>query len=107
MAATAKSLTGPRRFFRLSLERVYWFWMNLPHPAIDHPFTEAVRETTFGFLSVTGWLGLLLAIRQKIPGVSLFAAAFLLIPVILLALAAIIWVYSPEHARKELDAISV
>jgi MFS family permease len=36
-----------------------------------------------------------------------FVAAFLLIPVILLLMAAIIWVYSPEHARKDLDAISV
>jgi hypothetical protein len=69
------------RFLRLSLERVYWFWMNLPHPAVDHPFTEAVREATFGFLSVTGWLGLMLAIRQKIAGAWLFAAAFLLIPI--------------------------
>jgi MFS transporter, putative metabolite:H+ symporter len=36
-----------------------------------------------------------------------FAAAFMLIPLILLAMATIIWFYSPEHARKELDAISV
>jgi MFS transporter, putative metabolite:H+ symporter len=36
-----------------------------------------------------------------------FAAAFMLIPLILLAMATIIWLYSPEHARKELDAISV
>jgi len=36
-----------------------------------------------------------------------FAAAFLLIPVILLVLAGIVWFYSPEHARKELDQISV
>jgi len=36
-----------------------------------------------------------------------FVAAFLLIPVILLMMTAIIWFYSPEHARKELDAISV
>ena len=36
-----------------------------------------------------------------------FVAAFLLIPVILLVMAAIIWFYSPEHAGKELDAISV
>jgi MFS family permease len=36
-----------------------------------------------------------------------FVAAFLLIPVILLVMTAIIWFYSPEHARKELDAISV
>jgi MFS transporter, putative metabolite:H+ symporter len=36
-----------------------------------------------------------------------FVAAFLLIPVILVVMATIIWFYSPEHARKELDAISV
>ena len=36
-----------------------------------------------------------------------FVAAFLLIPVILLVMTGIIWFYSPEHARKELDAISV
>jgi MFS family permease len=36
-----------------------------------------------------------------------FAAAFLLIPVILLTMAAIIWFYSPEHARKDLDQIAI
>ncbi len=79
--AKAYIRSRPGRFLRLSLERVYWFWMNLPHPLEDHPFTEAVREATFGFLSVTGWLGLLLAIRRKILGAWLFAAAFVLIPV--------------------------
>ena len=38
---------------------------------------------------------------------GIFIAAFLLSPVILLVIAAIIWLYSAEHARKELDAISV
>ena len=36
-----------------------------------------------------------------------FVAAFLLIPVILIVMAAIIWFYSPEHARKDLDQIAV
>jgi putative MFS transporter len=36
-----------------------------------------------------------------------FVAAFLLIPVILLTMAAIILLYSPEHARKDLDQIAV
>ena len=36
-----------------------------------------------------------------------FAAAFLLIPVILVIMAAIIWCYSPEHTRKDLDQIAV
>jgi Dolichyl-phosphate-mannose-protein mannosyltransferase len=74
-------LSHPGRFLELSLERVYWFWMNLPHPLEDHPFSEAVREVSFGFLSVTGCLGLLLAIRRRVTGAWLFAAAFMLIPV--------------------------
>jgi MFS transporter, putative metabolite:H+ symporter len=36
-----------------------------------------------------------------------FIAAFLLIPVILVIMAAIIWFYSPENARKDLDHIAV
>jgi hypothetical protein len=36
-----------------------------------------------------------------------FAAAFLLIPVILAIMAAVIWFYSPECARKDLDEIAV
>jgi MFS family permease len=36
-----------------------------------------------------------------------FVAAFLLIPVILVTMATIIWFYSPEHARKDLDHIAV
>jgi MFS transporter, putative metabolite:H+ symporter len=36
-----------------------------------------------------------------------FVAAFLLIPVILVGMAAIIWFYSPENARKDLDQIAV
>ena len=35
------------------------------------------------------------------------SAAFLLIPMILIVMAAIIWFYSPEHARKDLDQIAV
>jgi MFS family permease len=36
-----------------------------------------------------------------------FQAAFLLIPVIMVIQTVIIWVYSPEHAGKELDQIAV
>jgi MFS family permease len=36
-----------------------------------------------------------------------FVAAFLLIPLILLTMATIIWLWSPEHARKDLDQIAV
>jgi MFS family permease len=36
-----------------------------------------------------------------------FAAAFLAIPVAMLLMAAGIWAFTPDHAGKELDAISV
>ena len=36
-----------------------------------------------------------------------FAAAFLLIPVVMVIQAGVIWFYSPEHRGKELDAIAV
>ena len=36
-----------------------------------------------------------------------FVAAFLLIPVLLVVMAAVIWFYSPENARKELNEIAV
>jgi len=35
-----------------------------------------------------------------------FQAAFLLIPAIMVLQTIIIWMYSPEYARKELDAIA-
>ena len=45
--------------------------------------------------------------RKKIMVGCDLVAAFLLIPVILVTMAAIIWFYSPEHARKDLDQIAV
>jgi MFS family permease len=36
-----------------------------------------------------------------------FQAAFFLIPVIMVVQVIIIWVYSPEHAGKDLDQIAV
>jgi MFS family permease len=36
-----------------------------------------------------------------------FQAAFLLIPVIMMIQAAIVWFYSPEYARQELDEIAI
>jgi len=36
-----------------------------------------------------------------------FVAAFLLIPALLVIMAAVIWFYSPENACKELNEIAV
>ncbi len=71
----------PERFMSLSLERVYFYWVNVPHPPEKRWLLEFGREAVFCLLSITGWLGLLLAIRQRIPGTWLFVAAFVLIPV--------------------------
>jgi len=71
----------PGRFLELSLKRAYFYWVNVPHPAEKHWFLELLREATFSVLSVTGWLGLLLALRRKIPGAWLFFWAFVLMPV--------------------------
>ncbi len=70
----------PARFFRLSLKRAYFYWVNVPHPAEKHWFLEFLREATFTFLSITGWLGLLLALGRRVPGAWLFAWAFVLLP---------------------------
>ena len=67
------------RFLALSLKRAYFYWVNVPHPAEKRWFLEAARESTFTILSVTGSLGLILAIRRRITGAWLFAAAFLLL----------------------------
>src|SRR5215213_11382777 len=47
------------------------------------------------------------AVRLGLPagGDRVVRAAFLLIPVILVSMVTIIWFYSLEHARKDLDQI--
>jgi hypothetical protein len=79
--AKAWIASHPAQFAELSLKRAYFYWVNVPHPAEKHWFLEAVRETTFCLLSVTGWLGLALALWRGVPGSRLFAWAFLLLPV--------------------------
>ena len=71
----------PRRFAELSLKRAYFYWVNVPHPSERHWFLEGVREASFSLLSVTGLLGLALALRRRVPGAGLFAWAFVLLPV--------------------------
>jgi hypothetical protein len=53
----------------------------VPPPVEKHWILELAREATFSLLSVTGWVGLVLALRRRIPGAWLFAWAFLLLPV--------------------------
>jgi len=69
-----------RRFFEFVLKRVYFFWVSVPHPFEKSVFLELSREMNFCFLSLSGLLGLALALKHRIPGARLFLWAFLLIP---------------------------
>jgi 4-amino-4-deoxy-L-arabinose transferase-like glycosyltransferase len=70
----------PRRFIELSLKRFYFFWAGVPHPLDRTPWVEYFRELNYCLFSVTGLLGLALAMKRRVPAASLFALAFLLLP---------------------------
>ena len=54
----------------------------VPHPLDRKPWVEYTREINFGFLSVTGWLGLGLSLKRRVPGAYLFLATMVCVPVI-------------------------
>jgi hypothetical protein len=58
------------------------FWASVPHTAGGHPAAETVREIGHCFGSITGTLGLLLALRRKLPAAWIFAWAVALLPLI-------------------------
>ena len=80
--ATAAILSHPGFFVRNAIKRIYFFWISVPHPLDAGIFVEAVRRINFSFFSITGWLGLILALRRRIPGAWLFFWAFAIIPLI-------------------------
>jgi hypothetical protein len=67
---------------RNAIKRIYFFWISVPHPLDAGIFVEAVRRINFSFFSITGWLGLILALRRRIPGAWLFFWAFAMVPLI-------------------------
>lgn len=71
---------APLRFLDLSLHRLYYFWFSVPHPSIDHGYNVIGRNLNFQFTSIVGLLGLILALRRRIPAAWLFFWAFLLLP---------------------------
>lgn len=72
----------PGHFWKLVALRFYWFWAGVPHESGGHAAAEAVRETGHCLGSVTGILGLLLALRRRLPAAWLMAWATLLLPAI-------------------------
>ena len=70
----------PAHYALISLKRFYFFWVSVPHPVERSAFNEFFRELSYCFLSITGILGLALALKNRIPAAGLFAWAFLLLP---------------------------
>jgi hypothetical protein len=71
-----------RQFFvDMTGHRIFFFWASVPHPPEQGWFVELTREMNYGFLSLSGLLGLALALRNRIPGAWLFAWSFAVLPI--------------------------
>lgn len=71
----------PWQFLALTARRIEFFWADVPHAtAKGREWTEYVRSLNFQFASIVGILGLILAVRRRIPAASLFVMAFVVIP---------------------------
>jgi 4-amino-4-deoxy-L-arabinose transferase-like glycosyltransferase len=86
--AMAVIRANPDIFVRNTLRRVFFFWGGVPHPESATAWVEYGRSLNFVFASVCGLLGLALALRRRAPAAGLFAAAFLLIPLVYYGVAA-------------------
>jgi len=77
--------THRRVFLAHMLKRVWFFWVSVPHPTgetFKGLLNETAREMSYAFLSLSGLLGLALALRNRIPGAWLFFWAFVTIPLL-------------------------
>jgi 4-amino-4-deoxy-L-arabinose transferase-like glycosyltransferase len=71
-----------KHFWADVLRRAYFFWASVPHPADDSPWVEYGRRLNYLLISLSGWMGLGLALRRHRPAAGLFAGAFLLLPLV-------------------------
>jgi 4-amino-4-deoxy-L-arabinose transferase-like glycosyltransferase len=70
---------NPAHYLSNVLKRIYFFWVSVPS---DNRWpTELPRTLNFSFISLSGLLGLTLALHRRVPGAWLFAWAFLLLPI--------------------------
>jgi hypothetical protein len=81
-AAKANIRRHPDWIAKWTVERIFFYWAGVPHGFEDSFFIEFFRDINFGLLSVGGLLGLLLALKRRIPGAWLLASIFLFQPVI-------------------------
>ncbi len=82
--AEAKAMIArdPLLFAAHALLRFQFFWASVPDPPDHGWLNEMLREDQFALLSISGILGLLLSLRRRIAGAGLFAAAFVVLPLI-------------------------
>jgi len=78
--AKAYIAADPAHFALITLKRIYFYWVSVPHPDERSPWGEFFRELNYCFLSITGILGLLLSLKNRVPAAWLFAWAFALLP---------------------------
>jgi hypothetical protein len=75
----------PEHLWHLTELRFYMFWCGVPHATGDSlkaQIAEFVRGSTYCLGSITGLLGLALALRRRLPAAGLFAWALVLLPAI-------------------------
>jgi len=70
--------SDPGHFLKNTLKRIYFFWVGVPSDAA--PAVEFFRLLNYGFISLAGLLGLVLALRNRIPAAGLMAWVFALLP---------------------------
>jgi hypothetical protein len=61
--------------------RFYMFWASVPHTT-GPLWVEVVRSSGHCLSSIAGILGVLLALRRRLPAAGLFACAVILLPAI-------------------------
>ena len=72
-------------FVENALKRIWFFWVSVPHPTEGgwkELANETGREMSYAFLSLSGLLGLALALRQRLAAGWLFFWAFVTIPLV-------------------------
>ena len=78
----------PGHFAANTVKRIFFFWAGVPHPVSVSEWAEYARSLNFALASVCGLLGLALALRRNAPGATLFAGAFLCLPLVYYGVAA-------------------
>ena len=68
----------PAHFAAIVATRIYFYWAGVPSD--EPPRVEIPRILNYAFLSLSGLMGLALALRRHVPAAGLLAWAFALLP---------------------------